>query len=72
MPQDARGGPDSGSAAWASGTTAAMSYALLNRLTAKPGQRERVMEILLESGRLFEDNLPVCSMWSPDRQMTPT
>jgi quinol monooxygenase YgiN len=29
---------------------------LLNRLTAKPGQRERVVEILLESGKLFDDN----------------
>ena len=33
-----------------------MAYALLNRLTAKPGQRARVVEILLESGRLFDDN----------------
>jgi quinol monooxygenase YgiN len=33
-----------------------MTYALLNRLTARPGQRGRVVEILLESGRLFEDN----------------
>lgn len=31
-------------------------YALLNKLTAKPGQRDRVVEILLESGRLFDDN----------------
>jgi quinol monooxygenase YgiN len=33
-----------------------MASALLNRLTTKPGQRDRVVEILLESGRLFEDN----------------
>ena len=33
-----------------------MSYALLNRLTAKPGQRQAVVQHLLESGRLFDDN----------------
>jgi quinol monooxygenase YgiN len=33
-----------------------MAYALINRLTAKPGQRDRVVEIVLESGRLFDDN----------------
>jgi quinol monooxygenase YgiN len=33
-----------------------MEFALLNRLTAKPGQRDRVVEILLESGRLFDGN----------------
>ncbi len=33
-----------------------MLYALLNRLTAKPGQRQRLVEVLLESGKLFEDN----------------
>jgi quinol monooxygenase YgiN len=33
-----------------------MEFALLNRLTAKPGQRARVVEILLESGKLFDDN----------------
>jgi quinol monooxygenase YgiN len=33
-----------------------MAHALLNRLIAKPGQRDRVVEILLESGRLFDDN----------------
>ena len=36
-----------------------MTYALLNKLTAKPGQRQRVVEILLESGRLFDDT-PSC------------
>jgi quinol monooxygenase YgiN len=33
-----------------------MQFALLNRLTAKPGQRDRVVEILVESGKLFDDN----------------
>ena len=33
-----------------------MEFALLNRLTAKPGRRDRVIEILLESGKLFDDN----------------
>jgi quinol monooxygenase YgiN len=35
---------------------ASMEYTLLNKLTAKPGKRDRVVEILLESGRLFEGN----------------
>jgi quinol monooxygenase YgiN len=34
-----------------------MEFALLNRLTTKPGRRDRVVEILLESGKLFDDNL---------------
>ena len=33
-----------------------MEFALLNRLTTKPGRRDRVVEILLESGKLFDDN----------------
>jgi quinol monooxygenase YgiN len=33
-----------------------MTFALLNRVTAKAGQRPRVVEIMLESGRLFDDN----------------
>jgi quinol monooxygenase YgiN len=33
-----------------------MEFALLNRLTAKPGQRDRVIKILVESGRLFDNN----------------
>ena len=33
-----------------------MEFALLHRLTAKPGQRQRVVEIPLESGKLFDDN----------------
>jgi len=36
-------------------------YALINRLTAKPGQRDRVVEMLLESGKLFDDN-PACEL----------
>jgi quinol monooxygenase YgiN len=39
-----------------------MAYALLNRLTAKPGQRERVVEVLVESGKLFDDN-PACRLY---------
>jgi quinol monooxygenase YgiN len=39
-----------------------MSYALLNKLTAKSGQRERVVEILLESGKLFDGN-PNCFLY---------
>jgi quinol monooxygenase YgiN len=33
-----------------------MTYALLNKLTARPGQRQRVVDILLQSGKLFDDN----------------
>jgi quinol monooxygenase YgiN len=39
-----------------------MRFALLNRLTAKPGQRDRVVEILLQSGRLFDNN-PACHLY---------
>jgi quinol monooxygenase YgiN len=39
-----------------------MEFALLNRLTAKPGQRDRVVEILLASGKLFDDN-PACIVY---------
>jgi quinol monooxygenase YgiN len=39
------------------GTVPRMTHVLLNRLTAKPGQRQRVVEILLLSGKLFDDNL---------------
>lgn len=39
-----------------------MEFALLNQLAAKPGQRERVVEILLESGKLFDDN-PACRLY---------
>lgn len=33
-----------------------MTYTLINRLTAKAGQRPQVVQNLLESGRLFNDN----------------
>jgi quinol monooxygenase YgiN len=49
-----------GTAGWS--TFPDMTYALLNRLTARAGQRPRVVEILLESGRLFEDN-PACLLY---------
>ena len=39
-----------------------MEFALLNQLTAKPGERDRVVEILLESGKLFDDN-PACLLY---------
>lgn len=39
-----------------------MTHVLLNRLTAKPGQRQRVVEILLESGKIFEDD-PACLLY---------
>jgi quinol monooxygenase YgiN len=39
-----------------------MTYALVNQVTAKPGQRDRVVEILLESGGLFDDN-PACLLY---------
>jgi quinol monooxygenase YgiN len=37
-------------------------HALLNRLTTKPGQRDRVVEILLESGKPFDSN-PDCLLY---------
>lgn len=39
-----------------------MTYALLNRVTAKPGERHRLVEILLESGKLFDDD-PACQLY---------
>lgn len=39
-----------------------MAFALLNKLTAKPGQRGRVVELLIESGRFFDDN-PACLLY---------
>ena len=39
-----------------------MTYALLNKLTAKPGQRSSVADILIESGKLFDDN-PGCYLY---------
>ena len=39
-----------------------MTFALLDRLTAKPGQRGEVIEILLESGKLVEAD-PACLLY---------
>lgn len=39
-----------------------MIYGLLNKLTAKPGERGTVVEILLESGNRFTGN-PACLMY---------
>jgi quinol monooxygenase YgiN len=33
-----------------------MEYALINKLTTKPRKRDRVVELLLESGQLFNGN----------------
>jgi quinol monooxygenase YgiN len=33
-----------------------MSYALLDKVTAKPGRRDEVVGILIESGKLFDDD----------------
>jgi quinol monooxygenase YgiN len=38
-----------------------MTYGLLNKLTAKPGKRDEVMGILLESGKLLDDS--ACLMY---------
>jgi quinol monooxygenase YgiN len=38
-----------------------MTYGLLNKLTAKPGKRDEVIGILLESGKLLDD--PDCLMY---------
>jgi quinol monooxygenase YgiN len=37
-------------------------YALLNKLTAKPGKRDDVMKILLEAGKPFDGN-PACLLY---------
>ena len=39
-----------------------MPDVLRNRLPGLPGQRDRVIEILLESGKLFDDN-PACLIY---------
>jgi quinol monooxygenase YgiN len=39
-----------------------MTYALLNKLTAKPGERSSIIDILIESGKLFDDN-PACYLY---------
>lgn len=48
----------------ARGTVVVMAeyYALLNKLTAKPGRRGRVVELLLESGQLLFPDNPAC-LW---------
>ena len=33
-----------------------MTHALINKLTAKPGERDAVVDLLLQSGELFNDN----------------
>jgi len=38
-----------------------MTYGLLNKLTTRPGKRDEVVEILLESGKLLDD--PACLMY---------
>jgi quinol monooxygenase YgiN len=37
-------------------------YGLLNKLTAKPDSRQRLVEILVESGKLFDGN-PACLLY---------
>jgi len=37
-------------------------FALINRLTAKPGKRRQVIDILLESGERFSEN-PACLLY---------
>ena len=44
------------------GYRAFMTHMLLNRLIAKPGQRDLVVQNLLESGRLFDNNA-ACLMY---------
>ncbi|MGB7805420.1 MAG: antibiotic biosynthesis monooxygenase [Actinomycetota bacterium] len=39
-----------------------MTHVLLNKLTAKPGKREEVVQNLIESGTLFDDNA-ACVMY---------
>ncbi|HZD73773.1 MAG TPA: antibiotic biosynthesis monooxygenase [Actinomycetota bacterium] len=39
-----------------------MAFALLNQLITKPGQRDRVVQVLVESGKLFDDN-PACILY---------
>jgi quinol monooxygenase YgiN len=39
-----------------------MAYALLNKLTAKPGRRDDVVKILIESAKMFDDN-DACLMY---------
>jgi quinol monooxygenase YgiN len=45
-----------------------MSYLLINKMTTKPGKRDEVINILLESGKAFDNN-DACLMYlvSQDR-----
>ena len=40
-----------------------MTFALLNKLTAKPDQRQQVVDILVESGNLLFPDNPDCHMY---------
>lgn len=39
-----------------------MTYALINKMTTKPGKRDELVPILLESGAAFNDN-PHCLLY---------
>lgn len=39
-----------------------MTHVLLNKLTAKPGKRDQVLQTLIDSGKLFDDNA-ACLMY---------
>jgi len=46
-----------------------MNYALINKMSVRPGKRDEVIEILLKSGAAFDDN-PHCLLYlvSKDKQ----
>jgi len=44
-------------------------YALINKLTAKPGKRDEVIKILLEAGKPFDDN-PACMLYLVYKDVT--
>jgi quinol monooxygenase YgiN len=37
-------------------------YALINKLTTKPGKRDEVIKVMLEAGKPFQDN-PACILY---------
>ena len=39
-----------------------MSYALINKMTVQAGKRDAMIEILIESGKAFNDN-PACELY---------
>lgn len=39
-----------------------MSYALINKMTVQAGRRDEMVEILIESGKVFDDN-PACELY---------